>query len=103
MGAPQLIEGLGGRDEWTTGPLELFVPGTSFTEYWRLDLSTANPQWTKQAEFAPGMKAVVGVAQGHRGLDAFDLVLKTNLNRLQHWIVARTSAGVSANLFATIQ
>lgn len=103
-GSPQLIEGLGGHDEWTTGPLELFVPGASFSiEYWRLDLSAANPQWTKQAEFAPGMMGVVGVAQGHRGLDAIDLVLKTTLNRLQHWIVARTAAGVSANFFATIQ
>jgi hypothetical protein len=102
-GSPQLIEGLGGRDEWTTGPLELFVPGTSFTEYWRLDLSAANPQWTMQAQFAPGMGAVVGVAQGHRGIDGFDLILKTYTNKLQHWIVGRSATGVAANFFANIQ
>jgi hypothetical protein len=102
-GSPQLIEGLAGRDEWTTGPLELFVPGTHFTEYWRLDLATANPQWTMQAQFAPGMGAVIGVAQGHRGVDGFDLILKTWTNKLQHWIVSRTSAGVIANWFADIQ
>jgi Papain family cysteine protease len=86
-GQVQAIEGTNGWNEWSTGPLHVFVVVDGSVELWsRESLARANP-WQKKLRFGQGVMDVLGAAQGHRGVNGLDVVVRKVGGGLEHFVV----------------
>ncbi|MFI5906969.1 C1 family peptidase [Dactylosporangium sp. NPDC051541] len=91
-GAPCLIEALDSSSEWAAGSLVLFVAVDGAIEHWVRPPGPGTP-WQRLARFGGGIADVRGVAQGHAGIAAVEVIAETTTHVFQHWRVAPTPGG----------